>query len=69
MKKFGVVVLIVGVILMGIAAFKFIKQRERGSEEQVQDENLPFPWLPTTGALLTATGIIMMGSGRYKRVR
>jgi len=69
MKKLGVVILIVGVCLMGYTAIKFIKEKRRGSEEQVQDKPLPFPWLPTTGALLTATGIILMGSGRFRRVR
>lgn len=69
MKKLGIIVLLAGVIVMGFAAYKFIEQRKRGSEEQVQDENIPFPWLPTVGALLTAGGIIMMGSGNYKRVR
>jgi hypothetical protein len=64
MKRFGIVVLSAGVILMGIAAFKFIKERNSGSEEQMQNKPLPFPWMPTTGALLTAAGIIMMGTGR-----
>jgi hypothetical protein len=64
MKRFGIVVLSAGVILMGIAAFKFIKERNQGSEEQMQNKPLPFPWMPTTGALLTAAGIIMMGTGR-----
>jgi len=69
MKKFGIIVLIAGVLVMGITAYKFIEQRKRGSEEQVQDQSTPFPWLPTVGALLTAGGIIMMGSDRFRRVR
>lgn len=69
MKKLGIVVLLIGVLVMGFAAYKFIEQKKRGSEEQVQDENVPFPWLPTVGALLTAGGIIMMGSGNYRKVR
>jgi hypothetical protein len=66
MKKLGIVVLLAGVLLMGVAAYKFVKDKRIGSEEQVQNRPLPFPWLPTTGALLIATGIIMMGSGRKK---
>ncbi|MCW3071510.1 MAG: hypothetical protein JWO44_1400 [Bacteroidetes bacterium] len=69
MKKIGIIVLIVGIVVMGVAAYKFIEQKKRGSEEQVQDRSLPFPWLPTVGALLTAGGIIMMGSGRVRKVR
>jgi hypothetical protein len=69
MKKFGIVLLVAGIVLMGITAFKFVKDKNRGSEEQVQDENLPFPWMPTTGAVLIAGGIILMGSGGFKRVR
>ncbi|MCW3102117.1 MAG: hypothetical protein JWO09_557 [Bacteroidetes bacterium] len=69
MKKFGIIVLIAGVVIMGITAYKFIEQRKRGSEEQVQDRSVPFPWLPTVGALLTAGGIIMLGSDRFRRVR
>jgi hypothetical protein len=64
MKKIGIIILSAGIILMGVAAFKFVKQKNRGSEEQVQNEPLPFPWMPTAGALLIAGGIIMMGSGR-----
>ncbi|HEX8516589.1 MAG TPA: hypothetical protein VF868_10345 [Bacteroidia bacterium] len=69
MKKLGTILLIAGVVLMGYAAFKFVKDKKHGSEEQVQDQSLPFPWIPTTGALLTAGGIILLGSGRFKRVR
>ncbi|MDF2436624.1 MAG: hypothetical protein K0Q95_1000 [Bacteroidota bacterium] len=69
MKKLGVLVLILGVVIMGYTAVKFVEQKKRGTEEQVQDKPLPFPWLPTVGALLTAGGIIMMGSGRFRRVR
>jgi hypothetical protein len=68
MKKLGIVILSVGIILMGVAAYKFIKDKRRGSEEEVQKEPVPFPWLPTAGALLTATGIIMIGSGDKKTV-
>ena len=68
MKKFGIFLLLAGVLTMSIAAYKFAKQKNRGSEEQVQDQNTPFPWLPSVGALLTATGIIMMGSGSYRKV-
>lgn len=64
MKKIGIIILSAGVILMGVTVFKFINDKKRGPEEQVQHEPLPFPWLPTTGALLIASGIIMMGSGR-----
>jgi hypothetical protein len=69
MKKIGIILLIAGLFLMGFAAYKFIEQKKRGSEEQVQDQNVPFPWIPTVGALLTAGGIIMMGSGKFKKVR
>ena len=69
MKKIGILLLVVGVFMMGFAAVKFIKQKNKGSEEQVQDQVLPFPWLPTTGAVLIAGGIILMGSGRFRRVR
>jgi hypothetical protein len=69
MKKIGILLLIVGVFLMGYASVKFIKDKKRGSEEQVQDQVLPFPWLPTAGAVLIAGGIILMGSGRFRRVR
>jgi hypothetical protein len=69
MKKLGLIVLLAGVFTMSFAAYKFIEQKKRGSEEQVQDSNVPFPWLPSLGALLTAGGIIMMGSGRYRNVR
>ena len=69
MKKFGIIVLIAGVLVMGVTAYKFIEQKKRGSEEQVQDHPLPFPWLPTAGALLIAGGIIMMGAGRFRNVR
>jgi uncharacterized membrane protein YkgB len=64
MKKLGIIILSIGVIVMGIASYKFIKDKKRGPEEQVQNRPLPFPWLPTTGAILIASGIIMMGSGR-----
>lgn len=69
MKKLGLIVLILGVIVMGYTAVKFVKQKKMGSEEEVQNEPQPFPWMPTVGALLTAGGIIMMGSGRFKKVR
>jgi len=66
MKKLGIIILSVGIIFMGIAAFKFVKEKNRGSEEEMQKEPIPFPWLPSTGALLTAAGIIMIGSGSRK---
>jgi hypothetical protein len=66
MKKFGIIILSAGIILMGIAAFKFVKQKNKGTENFVEKEPLPFPWLPTSGALLTAAGIIMIGSGNRK---
>ena len=69
MKKLGLVMLIVGVLIMGYTAVKFVKQKKEGSEERVQSEPLPFPWMPTAGALLTAGGIILMGSGRFRKVR
>ena len=69
MKKIGIVFLILGALTMGYAAVKFISQKNQGSEEQVQDENVPFPWVPTVGAVLTAGGIILLGLGRGKKVR
>jgi len=70
MKKIGIIFLIAGVLTMGYAAAKFIMERNSGaSEEQAQDENVPFPWVPTIGAVLTAGGIILMGAGRFKKVR
>jgi uncharacterized membrane protein YidH (DUF202 family) len=69
MKKIGLILLLIGVLVMGYAAFKFVKDKKLGSEEQVQDQTLPFPWLPTTGALLIASGIIVMGSGGYNKAK
>jgi hypothetical protein len=68
MKKLGIVLLALGVILMGVAAFDFVQKRQMGSEEVVEKEELPFPWKPTGGAILIAAGIILMGLNNKKRV-
>ena len=63
MKKAGIILLSIGIILMGIATFKFVREKSEG----VQTEQVPFPWMPTAGAIFTAAGIIMMGTDK-KRV-
>lgn len=68
MKKTGIIILTVGVILMGVAVYKFFNDKRRGSEEQAQNSFYSFPWIPTTGAILIASGIILIGSGNPKRI-
>lgn len=66
MKKFGIVLLIIGLLIMGYAAVKFIKEKRHSSVQEVQKEPIPFPWVPSAGALSTAIGIILMGAGSKK---
>jgi hypothetical protein len=68
MKTLGIILLAIGVIVMGITAFDFVQKRKIGSEEQVEKEQLPFPWKPTAGAVLIAGGIILIGANNKKRV-
>jgi len=60
MKKTGIIILTIGVLLMGIAAYNFVMGKRAATK--TEKSPLPFPWLPTAGALFTATGIIMLGS-------
>ena len=67
MKKTGIILLIAGLLTMGYAGVKFIMQKKQGSEERMEGTPLSFPWLPLTGAALTAGGIILMGRGRNRK--
>jgi hypothetical protein len=60
MKKLGVFLFTTGVIVMLYAAVDFVMDRRKGSPEEVKEQNLPFPWLPTVGGVLVATGVIAM---------
>jgi len=60
MKKLGIFLFTAGIIVMLYAAFNFVREKRMGSEEDVKGQNLPFPWYPTVGGVLIATGIIAM---------
>jgi uncharacterized membrane protein len=68
LKTIGIILIVAGAIVMAIAAFDFVQKRSAGSEEVVESEKLPFPWKPTTGAILVAAGIIMLGAHNRKRI-
>ncbi len=68
MKKLGIILFSTGIIVMMYAAVNFIKDRKIGSEEDVEKQGLPFPWFPSTGAVLVAGGIILMATSKRKKV-
>ncbi|MGQ0826873.1 MAG: hypothetical protein ACT4ON_00615 [Bacteroidota bacterium] len=64
MKKLGIFLFTAGIIVMLYAAFNFVREKRMGSEEDIKEQNLPFPWFPTVGGVLIATGIIAMVTGK-----
>jgi hypothetical protein len=70
MKKLGIALFSIGVIVMIYTAVDFAIDQKKGSIEEVRGTNnsIPFPWLPSTGAVLIAFGIIMMSTSGKKKV-
>lgn len=72
MKKIGAFILAIGVILMLIVGYNFITDKNVAGLEPAnttETANHPFPWFPSIGAILVASGIIVMtSSGRGRRL-
>lgn len=68
MKKLGIALFSIGIIVMIYTAVDFARDQKKGSIEDVRGtkNSIPFPWLPSTGAVLIAFGIIMMSSSGRK---
>jgi len=64
MKKLGIFLITAGIAVMLFAAVNFIREKRIGSEEDVKQQNLPFPWFPSVGGVLIAMGIIAMVTTR-----
>jgi uncharacterized iron-regulated membrane protein len=71
MKNLGMVLLVIGIIMTVFTGFTLITKKEvvdLGAVEINKEERTPIYWSPITGALLMATGVVILLVGRNRKV-
>jgi hypothetical protein len=70
MKKIGALLLILGIVLMLIVSYNFYTNKDVAGIRPMQPdegESHSFPWYPAIGAVLVASGIIIMVTTRKRK--
>lgn len=69
MKKIGIALLVIGIIMTVFTGFTLITKEEvvdLGPVEINKEEKTPIYWSPITGGVLAAAGIVVLLIGRSK---
>jgi hypothetical protein len=67
MKKIGIVLLVIGLVMTAFTGFTLITKKEvvdLGPVEINREEKTPIYWSPVTGGVLAAAGLVLMVMGR-----
>jgi hypothetical protein len=67
-RKLGILLCVLGIFALAVTGIKFIVQRENDTEtvDSSKGQIVAFPWITTTGAVLIASGIIMIATKRRR---
>jgi uncharacterized membrane protein YidH (DUF202 family) len=71
MKKTGIVLIVVGVIMMGITSFNYVTTKkviDIGNLQVSKDENHYVQWSPIAGGLLLVGGIVLLVTAKKKLI-
>ena len=71
MKNLGIVLLVVGIIMTVFTGFTLITKKEvvdLGSVEINKKERTPIYWSPIAGAILMASGVVILLLGKNKKI-
>jgi len=71
MKNLGIVLLVAGIIMTVFTGFTLVTKKEvvdLGPVEINKEERTPIYWSPIAGAVLMASGVVILLLGRDKKV-
>ena len=67
MKKAGIVLIVIGIVMVCITGFNFVTKKnvvDVGPIEINKEENHPVAWSPIVGVILLVGGIVITATGK-----